>query len=84
MANKKITTTEYSYTIIYEPIAEGGYQVSVPLLPGVITYGRTFEEAKKMARDAVKCCVESLQKDREKVPTETSLLQERVTISLAS
>lgn len=79
----KITTNKYSYTIIYEPAQEGGYQVTVPLLPGVITYGRSFEEAKKMIRDAIRCYLESLKKDKKRIPTETSLLQERITISLA-
>lgn len=32
-----------------------GYQVTVPLLPGVITYGRTEAEALEMARDAIRC-----------------------------
>jgi len=30
-----------------------GYQVTVPLFPGVITYGRTLAEAREMARDAI-------------------------------
>jgi hypothetical protein len=29
-----------------------GYQLTVPLFPGVITYGRTLEEAREMARGA--------------------------------
>jgi|SRR3989441_6085570 len=35
-----------------------GYQVTVPLLPGLITYGRTLAEAREMARDAILCHVE--------------------------
>ena len=44
---KNISKKIYSYTVNYEEILEGGYQVTVPLLPGLITYGRNFEEAKK-------------------------------------
>ena len=44
---KKYFKKIYSYTINYEEIPEGGYQVTVPLLPGLITYGRNLEEAKK-------------------------------------
>lgn len=51
---------EHSFTIIYEPVVTGGYQVIVPVLPGLVTYGRTFEEAKTMARDAIECHVEGL------------------------
>ncbi|MCK5319888.1 type II toxin-antitoxin system HicB family antitoxin [Candidatus Parcubacteria bacterium] len=79
---KNISNFFYSYTINYEKIPEGGYQVTVPLLPGLITYGRNFEEAKKMAKDAIKCHLEAMQKDKEKLPNETSLLQEKLTILL--
>ncbi|MEK7575493.1 MAG: type II toxin-antitoxin system HicB family antitoxin [Patescibacteria group bacterium] len=82
MAKKKLTTNEYSFTVIYEPVKGGGYQVSVPLLSGLITYGRNFEEAKIMARDAIVCYLESLKKDKEKIPTEKSLLQEKITVSI--
>jgi antitoxin HicB len=82
MAKKFIRSKEYSYTVIYEPIKEGGYQVIVPLLPGLITYGRTLEEAREMARDAIRCYIESLLKEKEAVPQEKSVLQEKVNISL--
>lgn len=55
MKKKKFLTKEYSYTVVYEPAKEGGYQVAVPLLPGLVTYGRTFDEAREMARDAIQC-----------------------------
>jgi predicted RNase H-like HicB family nuclease len=79
----KIKTTEYSYTVIYEPIRERGYQVTVPLLPGLVTYGRDLEEARGMARDAILCYLEALRKDKEKIPSETSLIQEKITVPLA-
>jgi len=37
--------------VIYEPLAEGGFQVIVPALPGIVTYGRTLDEAREMAQD---------------------------------
>jgi predicted RNase H-like HicB family nuclease len=49
-----------SYRIILRPEPEGGYTVTVPALPGCITYGKTLEEAKKMALDAIKAYLESL------------------------
>ena len=79
---KNITTSEHSFTAIYEPLKDGGYQVVVPLLSGLVTYGRNFEEAKKMVRDAIICHLESLKKDEEKIPTENSFLQEKITVSL--
>lgn len=82
-SNKKELSMEYSFTVVYEPLKEGGYQVTVPVLPGVISYGLDVEEAKQMARDAIRCHIEGLQKDRESIPSEHSLLQERLTISFA-
>jgi antitoxin HicB len=32
---------------------EGGYTISVPSLPGCISYGKTFEEAMDMIKDAM-------------------------------
>lgn len=32
---------------------EGGYTVTVPSLPGCISYGRTFEDATEMIKDAI-------------------------------
>ena len=32
---------------------EGGYTISVPSLPGCISYGSTFEEAVEMIKDAM-------------------------------
>ena len=43
----------YKYTAVFEPAEEGGYVVYIPALPGCVTQGETFEEAKQMAEDAV-------------------------------
>ena len=60
---KQETSTEHFFTVTYEPVKGGGYQVSVPVLPGLVSYGRDIEEAKEMARDAIRCYVEGLQKE---------------------
>jgi predicted RNase H-like HicB family nuclease len=41
--------------IVFElqPEPEGGYTISVPSLPGCISYGKTFEEAIEMIKDAM-------------------------------
>jgi len=75
-----IKTKEYSYTAVYEPLKEGGYQVLVPLLPGLITYGRNFEEARLMVRDAIRCHIQGLLKDDQQIPHEQVLVQERLSV----
>ena len=59
---------EYGFTVLYEQLEEGGYQVIVPALPGVVTYGRTLTVAREMASDAIACHVRGLLKDNEQVP----------------
>ena len=59
---------EHGYRVIYEPLAVGGFQVIVPALPGIVTYGRTIDEAREMAHDAITCHVQGLLKDGEEIP----------------
>lgn len=59
---------EHGYRVIYEPLTEGGFQVIVPALPGIVTYGRTIDEAREMAQDAISCHIQGLLKDNEEIP----------------
>ncbi len=64
MARKKpLTVEDHTYTVVFEPEEEGGYTVTCPSLPGLVTYGDTLEEARAMAADAIACYLESLRKD---------------------
>ena len=80
---KQETSQEHSFTVMYEPVKGGGYQVMVPVLSGLLSYGRNLEEAKEMARDAIRCHIAGLRKESAPIPSEHSLLQERLTISFA-
>ena len=62
--------TERGYRVIYEPLTAGGFQVIVPALPGIVTYGRTLEEAREMAQDAISCHIQGLLKDNEEIPVD--------------
>jgi antitoxin HicB len=61
---------EYQYTVYFEPLAEGGYQVVFPVIPEIVTWGRTLDEARDMARDALRCHLEGLMADGEPPPVE--------------
>ncbi len=75
---------EYRYTIILQPDPEeGGYTVTVPALPGVVTQGESVEEAIAMAKDAIHLHIESLIADGEPVPEEREHPQ-AITISVAA
>lgn len=67
-----------NYTVLFEPMSEGGHMVVVPALPGVITYGDTLDEARAMAEDAIRCHCEGLLKDGEALPEDTKLTNEPV------
>ncbi len=76
----KLDNKEQSYTVFYQPI-KGGYQVSVPLFPEIISFGRTLDEAQEMANDAIKCYLEAMKKSKQKVPSEQFILQGRVLVT---
>lgn len=59
---------EYGYTVPFEPLEEGGYQVIVPALLGIVAYGRTLSEAREMASDAIVFHIRGLLKDNEEEP----------------
>ena len=56
------------YNAVFEPCEEGGFTVTVPKLPGLVTEGDSFEEATEMARDAIQGYIFCLQEDGEKIP----------------
>jgi predicted RNase H-like HicB family nuclease len=52
----------YTYRIILEA-DEGGYHAYVPALPGCHTWGKTIDDARAMARDAIDAYLRSLMAD---------------------
>lgn len=52
--------TEYGkYSVTFEPERDmGGYMVTAPKRPDVITWGKTLAHAKRMAKEAIECSVE--------------------------
>jgi antitoxin HicB len=50
---KKLT-----YTVVLEPQPDGGFTVTVPALPEVVTEGDSEEEALRMAEDAIRLALE--------------------------
>jgi antitoxin HicB len=75
--------SQRQYTVLFEPAEEGGYIVTCPALPGLVTEGDTLEEAREMARDAIRGYLESLQKDGEPIPEDIKLTADPVKEELA-
>ena len=72
---KKVTAAvaqgSYRYTVSFEPQRDGRFAVVFPAFPEIVTFGRTLDEARAMARDALRCHLEGLRKDGEPIPSET-------------
>lgn len=64
--------------------SKSGFQVTVPLLPGVITYGRTEAEALEMARDAIRCHLDGLRKSGEEIPDERNTHTAKLRVALSA
>ena len=71
-----------NYTVLMTPDETGGYVVTRPALPGLVTEGDTLEEAREMAHEAILCYIEGLQKAGEPIPTDNSIA-EAVTVEVA-
>ena len=62
------------FNVVQRPEPEGGFTAMVPALPGCVTHGRTLEEAKEMAKDAIIGYIESLRKHNEPIPKDNDTL----------
>jgi len=58
----------------------------VPALPGLVTEGDTLEEAREMARHAIRAYLESLRKDGLPLPSDSladrELVKEKISVAL--
>ena len=70
-------TQTYTYTIELEPAEPCGYAVTVPALPGVLTFGDTVEEAMAMAREAIALHIEGLREAGAEIPVEPTTRRNR-------
>jgi predicted RNase H-like HicB family nuclease len=58
-----VSSREFRYTVFFDPAEEGGYVVTCPSLPGLVTEGDTLEKARVMATEAIRGYLEALAKD---------------------
>ena len=61
-----------TYTFVFNPEPEGGFTVTCPALPGLVTYGETLDEARAMARDAMQGLIEVMTEQGEPIPESDS------------
>jgi predicted RNase H-like HicB family nuclease len=69
------------YTVLIYP-DEGAYSVTVPALPGCVTWGRTLDEAVASAREAIEGHIAALRETGQDVPEEETPVV--VTVEIAA
>jgi len=74
----------YDYTVIFKPLDEGGFDIIVPAIPEICTFGDTIEEAREMAEDAIKCYIESALELNEPIPMDREVSFEKIAVKVAS
>lgn len=73
--------TTRTYRILLQEEPEGGYTVTVPALPGCITYGKNLEHAMDMAKEAIEGYIELLEIENEPVPDDSKTLEYSLTLA---
>ncbi len=73
----------YHFNVVLRREPEGGYTALVPALPGCVTYGRTLDEVREMAKDAIAGYIESLRKHREPIPSDEETLMTSLDLEYA-
>ena len=69
------------YDVVFEEQKVGGYSVTVPALPGCISEGDTFKEAKANISEAITAYLESMIKHGEEIPSgNTNILVEQIKV----
>ncbi len=65
----------YTYKIHLHREEEGGFTVTVPALPGCVTYGENVDEAIDMAKEAIQLYLEELKERGETIPDDSKTLE---------
>jgi predicted RNase H-like HicB family nuclease len=61
----------YIFPAIFDPCEEGGYCVTFPDLPGIVTEANSLEKAFSMAREALKLHLFGMEQDNDYIPQST-------------
>jgi len=69
-----------NYRIILRPEPEGGFTVSVPALPGCVTWGATLDEASRMAEDAIQAYLASVAKHGEVIQDDSNTFERQLSV----
>jgi antitoxin HicB len=68
LASREGSSMNYELPLIFDPRPEGGYTVTSPLLPELVTEGDTVEDALENVRDALAAVLELYQESGRESP----------------
>ena len=82
-----IKAVNAQYVCTFRPEPEGGYTVRCAAFPELITNGRTLQEARAMAREALELCLEVYRDEGRPIPASNAdpqrTIKEVVPVKLA-
>lgn len=78
---KKWNETIYQYEVIFNPNG-AGYTVTVPKLPGLVTEGGSLKEAREMTKDAIRCYLEAILKDKSLLLPKADAQKEKLKVAI--
>jgi antitoxin HicB len=73
----------YTYKILLHKQNEGGFTVTVPVLPGCITYGEDVGEAITNTKEAIGLYLEELKDRGEAIPDDSNTLEYSINLESA-
>lgn len=62
------------FRIHLTPESEGGFTAIAPSLPGCVTWGKSLEETKMMARQAISLYIEDIEANGDEIPNDNNSL----------
>jgi predicted RNase H-like HicB family nuclease len=71
----------HTYKIHLHKEPEGTYTVTVPVLPGCVTYGNNIDHAIDMAKEAIELYIEELKSRGENIPDDSNTLEYSINLS---
>ena len=74
---------QYNYNIRLHAEPEGGFTVTVPALPGCVTYGENTEEAVDNAQEAIALYLEELQVQEIMISDDSSTMEYALNLATA-
>lgn len=70
-----------TYRVLFNEEPEGGFTVSVPSLPGCITYGENLNHALEMAKEAIEGYIELLKEQGTPINDDSKTFEYALTVA---